>query len=64
MARDDIYLGSGEDDSSDVVGYDDEADGSIKGGDDGMHDSDIPSRAGNSTRGKGRAGKEGKPFRS
>ena len=32
-----------EDDSSDMVGYDDEANSSIKGGDDGRHDSDIPS---------------------
>ncbi|GMN47798.1 hypothetical protein TIFTF001_016982 [Ficus carica] len=64
MTRDDIYPGSGEDDSGDVVGCDDEVGGSIKGGDDERHDSDIPSRAGNSTRGKGRAGKGGKPFRS
>ncbi|GMN55580.1 hypothetical protein TIFTF001_024699 [Ficus carica] len=33
----------GEDDSGNVVGCEDEADGSIKGGDDGKHDSDIPS---------------------
>ncbi|GMN51339.1 hypothetical protein TIFTF001_020508 [Ficus carica] len=49
----------GGDGSSDVVDCDNEAVGSIKGGDDGRHDSDISSRAGNSTHGKG-----GKPFRS
>ncbi|GMN50794.1 hypothetical protein TIFTF001_019955 [Ficus carica] len=64
MARDDIYPGSGEDDSGDVVGCDDEAGGSIKGGDDGRHNSDIPSRTGNLSRGEGRTGKGGKPSRS
>ncbi|GMN46201.1 hypothetical protein TIFTF001_015379 [Ficus carica] len=47
-----------------MVGCGDKAGDSIKGGDDGRYDSDILSKAGNSTHRKGRAGKGGKLFRS